>query len=277
MKIAWKALLLGIVSMTLLVACGAASQPETAAGNGDLEFRANGEDFVRQGFESKDGWRIDFDHVYVTLADVAAYQTDPPFDASTGEAPEGEAVNLAGPYTLDLAEGDEDAAPLMIDMAAAPAGQYNAMGWRMVPANDGMSAGATVMMVGTAQKDGQTINFNIKVNDEYTYNCGEYVGDERKGFLDADSNADLEATFHFDHVFGDGEAPADDGLNVGALGFDPLASLAQNDTLDVDMAALEAGLTTEEFATLRDTLSSLGHVGEGHCYETVGGYTGHKK
>jgi hypothetical protein len=46
---------------------------------GTLEFYANGEDFVRQGFVSKDGWSIQFDHVYITLDGIAAYQTDPPY------------------------------------------------------------------------------------------------------------------------------------------------------------------------------------------------------
>jgi len=36
---------------------------------GKLQFYANGEDFVRQGFVSKDGWSISFDHVYITLSD----------------------------------------------------------------------------------------------------------------------------------------------------------------------------------------------------------------
>ena len=43
---------------------------------GKLQLNANGEDFVRQGFISKDGWSINFDHVYITLADVTACQTE---------------------------------------------------------------------------------------------------------------------------------------------------------------------------------------------------------
>jgi hypothetical protein len=253
----------------LLAACGG---QET----GELEFRANGEDFVRQGFVSKDGWAITFDHVYVTLEDIAAYQTDPPYDSASGVAPEGEIVAIDGTYTLDLADGGEDADPILISSVAdAPAGQYNAVGWRMVPAASGPSEGYTVHLEGVAEKDGQTIPFGIQVANEFVYNCGEYVGDERKGILSADTTTDVELTFHFDHIFGDADAPMDDALNVGALGFGPLAALAQDGQLMIDSAGLQSGLSDADFATFVDTVQTLGHVGEGHCFEAEGGYTGH--
>jgi hypothetical protein len=122
-------------------------------------------------------------------------------------------------------------------------------------------------MQGTASKDGETIPFAIKVNEELAFTCGDFIGDERKGILAADEEADLEATFHFDHLFGDGGAPPDDSINTGALGFDPLAALATNGTLDVDSAALQAGLSEEDYTTFLAILPSLGHVGEGHCEE----------
>ncbi|MGB3613727.1 MAG: hypothetical protein WBA10_08035, partial [Elainellaceae cyanobacterium] len=50
-----------------------ASQNSAPTQAGTLEFRANGEDFVRQGFVSKDGWQMDFDHLYVTLSELKAY------------------------------------------------------------------------------------------------------------------------------------------------------------------------------------------------------------
>ncbi|MEO1288023.1 MAG: DUF4382 domain-containing protein, partial [Chloroflexota bacterium] len=52
---------------------------------GTLEFHANGEDFVREGFVSKDGWIINFDHVWVSLSNVRAHQTNPPYDPFAGE------------------------------------------------------------------------------------------------------------------------------------------------------------------------------------------------
>ncbi|MEB3359867.1 MAG: hypothetical protein VKK04_24285 [Synechococcales bacterium] len=241
---------------------------ESTGEKGTLQFRANGEDFVRQGFVTKDGWAIDFENVYVSLADVTAYQTDPPYDPDSGEELTAKAEAAVGdPVTVDLAEGDENAEPILISELEAPAGQYNALGWQMVPAADGPAAGNTVLMVGTAEKDGRVINFNIGLDPAYAYTCGEFVGDERKGILAADDTADVEATFHFDHIFGDGDAPPDDDINTGALGFEPLAALAEGDQLDVDMATLEEQLSDEDYSTLEKTVSGLAHVGEGHCAE----------
>ena len=252
----------------------AAAGEETAAsatdeGTGELVIRANGEDFVRQGFVTKDGWQVDFDHVYVTLAEVIAYQSDPPFDAEAGGTPEAtETAEVDEPITVDLAAGDADAEPISVKSIEAEAGRYNALSWKMEPAESGPAAGQTLWLEGTAAKDGETIDFALKLDPTLEYVCGDFVGDERKGLLESGSQADLEATFHFDHLFGDGEAPPDDDINTGALGFDPLAAIADGNTLDVDMAALESQLAPEDYQMLMEILPSLGHVGEGHCEET---------
>jgi len=217
---------------------------------GTLEFYANGEDFVRQGFVSKDGWSIQFDHVYITLDGITAYQTDPPYDPQSGGDISGkDTVSLDSAYTIDLAEGGPDADPLLIDsFSDVPVGHYNALAFKMVKAESGPAAGHSLVMIGTAEKDGQIINFNITVEEECQYQCGEYVGDERKGILEEDSTADLELTFHFDHIFGDGDTPLDDELNLGAVGFEPFASGAQGKDV-INMSEMH-----------------LGHVGEGHCH-----------
>lgn len=248
--------------------------PETettvaASDAGELEIRANGEDFVRQGFVTKDGWQIDFAHLYVTLDDITAYQTDPAYDAEAGGMPEAtETVSIDEPMTIDLAAGDADAEPILVKTVEAPMGRYNALSWKMVPAESGPAAGQTLWLEGTATKDGETVDFTMKLDPTLGFVCGDFVGDGRKGILEGTDTADLEATFHFDHLFGDGEAPADDDINTGALGFDPLAAIAQDGTLDVTMADLQAQLSPEEYDTLMGILPSLGHVGEGHCDET---------
>jgi hypothetical protein len=240
---------------------------------GTLEFYANGEDFVRQGFVSKDGWNLSFDQLYITLTDIKAYQTDPPYDAeSGGELQANVTVGIEGTHTVDLAAGDADADPILIGTAAdAPVGHYNALSWRMVQAPEGEAAGYTLLLIGTAEKDGESIAFTIKLENEYEYVCGEYVGDERKGFVEADATADAEMTFHFDHIFGDADTPPDDSLNTGALGFDPLSALAEDGMLDVDMAGLETALSADDYQMLVDILPTLGHVGEGHCHEVQTG------
>lgn len=250
---------------------GSAATGET----GTLEIRANGEDFVRQGFVSKDGWEISFEHLYVNVVEPTAYQTDPPFDPDA-EGSELQAKAEAGldkAVTVDLAEGGEDAEPILVGEVAAPAGQYNALSWKMQPADEGPAAGSTLMLVGTAQKEGETINFNLMLDPEYAYTCGEFVGDTRKGILDAGETAEVEATFHFDHIFGDGEAPADDPINTGALGFEPLATLAENGQLEADMATLKEQLSPEDYSLLEETVAGLGHVGEGHCAEMMGNHS----
>lgn len=268
-----------LLALVALQACGGASTttedtstPSPTAGDaaetGTLVIRANGEDFVRQGFTSRDGWEITFDHVYVSLADVTASQTDPPFNPEAGGELQAQAqVVVDSPTVVDLAEGDDSAEPILISELEAPAGRFNALAWTMVPAADGPAAGYSLWLQGSAMKDGQTLPFTLKLSEALAFTCGDFVGDERKGILEANGTADLEATFHFDHLFGDGDAPADDDINTGALGFDPLAALAENGAVDVDSAALEAGLSPEEYATFLNILPSLGHVGEGHCEE----------
>ena len=253
---------IALLTVVLLAGCS------PAAKQGTLQFYANGEDFVRQGFVSKDGWAITFDHVYITLTDIAAYQTSPPYDPhSGGDIKSKEKVDLGGTHTVDLAEGGEDAPPILVgEVSDAVVGQYNAISWKMARASGGPASGYSLITIGTAQKGGQTVDFTIKVETEYTYGCGEYVGDERKGILDEDGKADLEMTFHFDHIFGDADTPLDDDLNLGAPGFEPFAGAAEGGKLDADMAALRAKLSADDYQVLVDTLLTLGHVGEGHCH-----------
>ena len=114
----------------MLFACGteptppeAISEEENATAvsdTGKLNIVANGEDFVRQGFVTKDGWQIDFEHLYVTLDEVTAYQTDPPYDAGEEGQPEAtEIVTIDGSVTVDLAEGDADAEPILVKIGRA--------------------------------------------------------------------------------------------------------------------------------------------------------------
>ncbi len=248
-----------IVASTLLAGCGSEKE------KGSLAFYANGEDFVRQGFVSKDGWHITFEHVYVNLADVSAYQTDPPYDAHQGgEVQAQETVKLDQTYTVDLAEGGEDVPPILVDTVSdAPVGHYNALHWKMALASSGPARGDALVIIGKAEKDGESVDFFLRIDQEYTYTCGEYVGDARKGYLEKDGAADLEMTFHMDHIFGDADTPPDDALNLGALGFEPFSGYM---VIDLDLSGMQNSLSAEEYQKLMDILPTLGHVGEGHCH-----------
>jgi hypothetical protein len=258
-----------IFTLCLLLAIGIFGVSAQADEVGTLTFRANGEGFVREGFISKDGWNIDFNHVYVALTQIRAYQTNPPYDAFAGELTRSNAmVGLAGDYIIDLAAGDEDADPIVVGVVeAAPAGYYNAVSWTIAPADGGDSEGFALLIDGTATKDGETVAFMIRIENTYNYTCGAFVGDERKGVLAAGSAGEVEMTFHFDHIFGDADTPLDDSLNTGAPGFAMFAALAADDRLDVTMGDLETSLAADDYQMLVDVLPSLGHVGEGHCHE----------
>ena len=253
--------ILSLLVSALLVGCGPAQA-------GALRFHANGENIVRQGLTSKDGWAITFDHVHITLADITAYQSDPPYDAHTGgEVRSKVELGLDRVYSVDLAEGGEDARPILVDeVKDAPVGHYNAISWKMARASDGTASGYSLVIVGAAEKDGELLDFTIKVEPTVAYTCGEYIGDERKGVLQKNGTAHLEMTFHFDHIFGDASVPVDDELNIGAPGFAPFAGAAEGGTLDIDMAGLKGKLPAGDYQKMLDVLPTLGHVGEGHCH-----------
>ena len=273
-KTGWLAFVLMMVVLLAVVAlagCGNDEADETAEngtsvseGTGTLIFTANGEDFAREGFTSKDGWNINLERLYVTLGNITAYQTDPPYDTEQGwDIGYQEKVELDDTYTVNLTNPAAD--PLVVDeYDNAPAGHYNALSWDMLRAEQGDPEGYAIVFEGTAEKDGQTIEFTLKLEQETACLGGDYIGDERKGILEADGEADLEMTFHVDHFFGSGEEDADDPLNLDALGFDPLAALAVDGVVDVDLATLKGALSAEDYSKLEAILLHFGHVGEGH-------------
>ncbi|TVR84719.1 MAG: hypothetical protein EA405_00920 [Rhodospirillales bacterium] len=250
-----RGLIFAAVGASVLVISGGAAR----AADGEIALFANGEDLATDGFvgqkRTRDGWELRFDHIFVTVDALAAHQTEPPFDAGAGGAPAAVVTvefDTGGPVTLDLAAAGDDGR-LLVAEAAAPEGHYNALTWSVVPAPGGdwagdwaeNWAGQSMVFIGTATKDGQTVPFTLTSDDTHAYACGEYVGDERKGFVTAGGAADLEITFHLDHVFGRADKPADDPMNLQARGFDAFAGGGPQ---AINLAGLH-----------------IGHVGEGHC------------
>lgn len=233
---------------------------------GTLTFTANGEEFIREGFLSKDGWDLTFDQAYVTMSGITAYQTEPPYDTDHGwEIDYQVKVELDGIYTVNLALPASDPAELG-EFTEVLAGHFNAISWMMVRAVEGPSAGYSLFLTGQAEKDGRVIDFTLGIEQEVAYLGGDYIGDERKGIVIPGGNAEVEMTYHFDHLFGDGEEDPDDPLNKEALGFEPLAKLASSDgVLEADLASLEGALSPADFELLLSILTHFGHVGEGHC------------
>ena len=264
-------LLWGITCAAVILVGGSQHKNAVAAKTGNLALVANGEDFVRQGFVSKDGWQINFDHVYVNFSNATAYSTESAYEPQKGDTKDiieyqNKVEFLDNSQTVDLATGEADAQPITVAKADVPEGFYNALSWKLSPAETGSAiAGNTIAVVGKASKDGETIDFNLGFDRSIEYICGEFVGDERQGIVAADTPATVEATFHFDHIFGDADTPSHVGLNQDALGFQPLAELASNGTLQLDNEELASQLSAEDYQKLSEAVTGLGHVGEGHC------------
>ena len=249
-----------VVLLLLFSGCG---KQTPVAQTGTLVFTANGEEFIRDGFTSKDGWELSFTHAYVSISELSAYMTNPAYDVEQGwEIEAVETVTLAGAYVVNLA--GEDADPVILGEISAVPGHYNALSWTMTRAQSGPAAGYVLVLTGTATKDGETITFTLRFDEELIYQGGEYIGDERKGIVPSNGAAAVEATFHFDHLFGDGEEAEDDDINVGALGFDPFAALAENGVVEITSATLKEK-NPQAYAMLQSIFLHLGHVGEGHC------------
>lgn len=211
---------------------------------GSLTLFASGEDLATEGFNApkltKDGWALEFTSITATFDQITAWQTEPPFMA---DAPEisGTALPLGGPFTVDLVDADADDRVALATFSADP-GHYNALSWALVPGADGYS----LTLEGVARRDGQEVAFTLQATETVAHACGEYLGDERKGFITEGAEADLEITLHLDHLFGRADKAEDDQMNLDALGFDAFAT---------------GGVHAISLAGLH-----LGHVGEGHCY-----------
>ena len=257
-----------------ITACGDDDDDDDDDAVGSLEFYANGEEFIRDGFTSMDGWRIDFTHFWVYLQGFTAYQY---VEESTEEQkilpahaghphediPEGTAhETLLDTYAIDLALGEDRTLVDTID--DAPVGNYNYIAFNMVQGNEGFS----IIMQGTASKGEDSIDFTIQLTEEMTFSsCHQEVDDEYAGVVDEGGLGTVESTFHSDHVFGDEETLGEeDSVNEIALGFqaiyDLMTDLGVNSVTQQDLAD---GLGGEDYLTFMEAVKTLGHSGEGHC------------
>ncbi|WP_372921074.1 hypothetical protein [Roseovarius sp.] len=237
--------------MRHLILALAASAAPFAAQAETLTLQVTGEALATDGFTApeltRDGWRISFDRVQASFADVTAWRTDPPFAADSPDI-DGAALALDGAFTVNLADAKDDGR-IALATRPAEAGHYNALSWQLAPAPDGAHAGYSLVLQGRATKDGQEVAFTLRSADRVAYACGEYVGDTRKGFVTEAAPGQVEITLHLDHIFGRADLPADDAMNQSALGFD---QFADGSTYDISLQGIH-----------------LGHVGEGHCHDTT--------
>jgi len=237
-------------------AAATAGPASPAAGSteaGSIVFTANGEDFVRRGFVDKQGWSILFDKLFVNIVDPTAYVPD-------GD----EQVLLEGAHWVDLAEGDAEAEPVVLGtLGEVPPANYQSLRFALMRTAAGRYPGSSIVMIGSAEREGVKVPFTIRLDEEMVFDGREgYVGEELKGLLQPGSTTEVEMTFHFDHVFGDKQADAEDHINSGSVGFDFFYAFAEQGVVDVCQADLRGAAG---YRTLVHALWTLGHLGEGHC------------
>jgi hypothetical protein len=231
----------------------AVSDTDAVKEPGSIVFTANGEDFVRRGFVDKQGWSISFENLHVNIVEPTAYISD-------GDG----AVVLEGSHWVDLAEGNAEAEPIVMGgVQEVPPANYQALRFALRRTAGGPYAGSSIVMIGSAKRQGVTVPFTIRLDEEMVFDGPDgYVGEELKGLLQPGSTTEVEMTFHFDHVFGDIEADAADHINTGSVGFDFFYAFAEGGVVDVCQEDLQGA---ELYGTLVRALWTLGHLGEGHC------------
>ena len=246
-------LLLLIIS---IISCSKTKSNENTStkGTDTIIFTANGEDFVRQGFTDKNGWKITFNYLYINITEPTAYMPD--LSNKTAVLP--------GIHLTDLAAGNENAEPLIIGrLKNIPYGNYQSLKFSIKRCDSGKYTDYSIIMIGTAERESEIVDFIIKLDEEMDFDGREgFVGNEIKGLLQKDNSTTVEMTFHFDHIFGDAEAGESDHINTGSVGFDYFYEFMKNGKVEVTQKVLK---NTEEYEKLIHSLWTLGHLGEGHC------------
>lgn len=249
----WRPLAIAGVLAAALSSCG-----ESATEMSKLGLVVNGETFAQEGMVSKDDWQISFQEIAVTLGSVTALGEAAPDEGgdevleASWPLKEGEAAKEF--VTVTLHEG-----PAQLGAQEVPVGNYNQVKWQWGGSE------AAIAMKGTAVKGDQTIEFDMALPGTFQVACGDYVGDERKGIVTADSEGEVELTLHLDHLFGDGESPPSAEINTKSLGFDPFAATAEEGKLSLAAADADTWATPQLRQLLQEVLMSMPHVGEGHC------------
>jgi hypothetical protein len=283
--------------LSVLPSCGGDDDDPVG---GTLVFTANGEDFVRSGFISKDNWSLTFDHVYAVIGGPTAFQVaeaggggsgkfDPSRHAGhphVGLTGGGAHVALAGTYVVDLAQGSGPTA--LGTVSGVAVGNYNRVAWDLklcdgpnaIPVPPVTSAelevvhGCSLVLVGTAVDNATSAqkDFVIRFRESiYWVSTGAHQSDI--GVVAEGGSGTAEMTFHLDHIFGDYSELPTEGVNPGAVGFTPFAALDQDadDDLYADEGVMEEFMPASTYRKLYRAFVTLGHTGEAHCMFMPGG------
>ena len=146
-----------VLAMSVAAAIFAGAIAASPLSAGTLQVFASGEDLATEGFQApkrtKDHWSLNFDHIFVTLAEITAYQTSPPFEPRS-DAPMTATyeVTVPGTHTVDLVKAADEEARVLVAEIDAPPGHYNAISWRMAIAKTGSAEGTSMLFIGTATR-----------------------------------------------------------------------------------------------------------------------------
>lgn len=221
--------------------------------HGKLEFAVNGEDFVNNGFQEKNGWNITFDKVLINLSHITA--------RLKGNSNK---INLDKEYFVNLKNTGNNI-KIIETKSNVEVGEYRELQWQMSRKKDGDYTGYSFILIGQAVKDDQKISFEIKLNEEVTWFCKDgYAGEELKGFVDKNKTGQVEMTFHLDHIFGDFNQSKNDPINKNAVGFDYFAKLANSNILKIDQNSLKEKTNKNDYHKFIRALQGIGHSGEQH-------------
>lgn len=221
---------------------------------GNLLFNANGEEFVINGLVSKEGWKIDFDNVLVNISSPEAYNSEN----------QNLRAILEGDHLIDLKRGSSSRPEVSVGIVPhAESGNYQSLKFSLKQIESGEYAGYSIVLKGIAQKDDEKLPFVIKLDEELTFNGREgYVGESIKGILSDGKTSDVEMTFHFDHLFGNGEMSPEDHVNSGSPGFALFLDYTKDRSIDVNQKEMR---DNPLYGRLIQGIETLGHLGEGHC------------
>ncbi|PRQ06126.1 hypothetical protein [Enhygromyxa salina] len=230
-----------IHKFTLVCLTAIAFTTACTGGEGELEVRAWGEEFIEEGIpatELADGWAVSFDRFEVELRDVSAA-----------------GVALPDPAPLDLAQPSEGMGQL-IGRASVATGDHD----------DARFTIAAVEIEGRASKDGveKTFAWSFDTAVEYS-NC------ETLTQVSRDAVAQLQITVHADHLFYDSLVSEEPDLRFDAIAqadTDADGIVTQAELASAGLGAYDPGnLEIDDlWGFVSAQAQTMGHVdGEGHC------------
>lgn len=226
-----------ILPLVLLTLTASACAP----GEGELEVRTYGEEFIEQGIPAdmlSDGWAIEFTRFEVELRGISIA-----------------GATLPDPAPIDLVEpsaGEGQA----IGRVAAPAGDHDDLEFTLV----------TLSLDGSASKDGVTKTFAWDFDVDLRF--GEC---ETTTSVAADGLGTVEITIHADHLFYDSLVSEEPALRfdaIAAADADADGTITRDELAATDIGAYDPGnLPIDDlWSFLSAQAATTAHVdGEGHC------------